>query len=96
MNKLHSLIDHLKDQEQGYMDLLNSFSKFQHLTGNIYSDSISKEKLQKDLFDLSALNESLNQQNTMQISQQKQLEKSASNSASKRSSIFLDKNYFYF
>ena len=34
MNKLHSLIDHLKDQEKGYMDLLNSFIKFQQMAGN--------------------------------------------------------------
>jgi hypothetical protein len=38
MNKLHSLIDHLKDQEKGYMDLLNSFIKFQQLAGN-YTDN---------------------------------------------------------
>ncbi|CAF0749445.1 unnamed protein product [Brachionus calyciflorus] len=39
MNKLHSLIDHLKDQEKGYMDLLNSFSKFQQLNPSLFEDS---------------------------------------------------------
>ena len=65
INKLHTMIDHLKDQEKGYMDLLNSFSKYQQLT-----DSIAKEKkkqalpsnnksvtMTKDVLDLSVLND---------------------------------------
>ena len=31
----------MKDQEKGYMDLLNSFSKFQQLTSNLYPKSTS-------------------------------------------------------
>lgn len=31
----------MKDQENGYMDLLNSFSKFQQLTSNLYPKSTS-------------------------------------------------------
>lgn len=38
MNKLHNLIDHLKDQEKGYMDLLNSLSKFQEMNDNMFCD----------------------------------------------------------
>lgn len=77
MTKLHSLIDHLKDQENGYMELLQSFTKFQQLTTSLYSDETDKieislnnkpgsgsqlNKLQKDILDLSELNESINQQ----------------------------------
>jgi hypothetical protein len=117
MNKLHSLIDHLKDQEKGYMDLLNSFIKFQQLAGN-YTESLSAlgggggggslypnnaasnkinntnataapsgseyseaetlennndyaSKYQKDILDLSELNESIYQQQLQQQQQQK-------------------------
>ena len=65
MNKLHSLIDHLKEQEKGYLDLLNSFSKFQQLTTNLFpmdaelnssnSNSNSNPQMnqyQKDIFTL--------------------------------------------
>lgn len=31
----------MKDQEKGYLDLLNSFSKFQQLTSNLYPKSTS-------------------------------------------------------
>jgi hypothetical protein len=36
-NKLYSLIDHLKDQEKGYLDLLNSLSEFQYLADSLIS-----------------------------------------------------------
>ena len=103
MNKLHSLIDHLKDQEKGYMDLLDSFSKFQQLTKSLYNDSTANNKetdmnlsfnskakifstqlnpsmganpldqYQKDILDLSELNESIYQQHQKQQSQQNEL-----------------------
>jgi hypothetical protein len=85
MNKLHSLIDHLKDQEKGYMDLLESFSKYQQLTRGLYvadePQSVQKNdtnksktnpfvQFQKNILDLSELNESvLNQQKKQQLQQ---------------------------
>ncbi len=51
MNKLHSLIEHLKDQEKGYMDLLKSFSKFRSLNASLTSP-------QRDALDLTDLNDS--------------------------------------
>ncbi len=62
MNKLHSLIEHLKDQEKGYMDLLKSFSKFRsHQNASFASPS-------KDVLDLSELNDSLHNSNKPQAS----------------------------
>ncbi len=84
MNKLHSLIDHLKEQEKGYLDLLNSFSKFQQLTTNLFpmeaefnssTNSNSNPNLnqyQKDILDLTDLNESLQQQQKQNQQQQNQ------------------------
>lgn len=69
MSKLHSLIDHLKEQEKAYLDLLNSFSKYQQLTS-----SLTSENVQRDLLDLTDLNESVHQQYKLQ--QQSQLSKS--------------------
>lgn len=50
IDKLNSLIDHMKDQEKGYLELMNSFSKFQQLTSNFYSKaaSLSGDKAIKD------------------------------------------------
>lgn len=77
INKIHSLIDHLKDQENGYMDLLNSFSKFQELTTSLYSSDANKAKSDnkppKDILDLSELNESLGLQQQEQLIQQEKL-----------------------
>jgi len=85
MNKLHSLIDHLKEQEKGYLDLLNSFSKFQQLTTNLFpmeaefnssTNSNSNPNLnqyQKDILDLTDLNESLQQQQKQHQQQQNQI-----------------------
>ena len=90
MNKLHSLIDHLKDQEKGYMDLLDSFSKFQQLTKSLYSDTAAGKtapNVVKDLLDLSELNESVYQQQQKQQLQQNELLKR------KRSS---DGKHFFF
>ena len=88
MNKLHSLIDHLKDQEKGYMDLLESFSKYQQLTRGLYDTNglpsvidTNKSKLnplgqfQKNILDLSELNESVLQQQKKQQLQQNELSK---------------------
>ena len=87
MNKLHSLIDHLKDQEKGYMDLLESFSKYQQLTKGLYdvntlTPALSKSKsnpalrqFQKNILDLSELNESVLQQQKKQQLQQNELGK---------------------
>lgn len=87
MNKLHSLIDHLKDQEKGYMDLLDSFSKYQQLTKGLYevntlTPALNKSKsnpalrqFQKNILDLSELNESVLQQQKKQQLQQNELGK---------------------
>ena len=90
MNKLHSLIDHLKDQEKGYMDLLESFSKYQQLTRGLYvadepqsaqKNDANKSKanpfvqFQKNILDLSELNESVLQQQKKQQLQQNELSK---------------------
>ena len=122
MTKLHSLIDHLKDQEKGYMDLLNSFIKFQQLAGNYvenangpnatlatataseYSETSEGEsnannandfaihKYQKDILDLSELNESIYQQQQLQQQLQQRLAESSqlaalNNSRSKSSQL---------
>jgi hypothetical protein len=71
MNKLHSLIDHLKEQEKGYLDLLNSFSKFQHLTTNILP--VESNQSHKDILDLTDLNESVQQQHKLQQQQQNKI-----------------------
>ena len=83
MTKLHSLIEHLKDQEKGYMDLLQSFSKFQNLASNLYtidSDSVNTKtspntnnQYQKDILDLSELNESVHQQQQQQKQQHNEI-----------------------
>lgn len=79
MNKLHSLIEHLKEQEKGYMDLLKSFSKFQNITSNLYSmetkenASPDSNHFQKDILDLSELNESLNNQQKQQKNQHNEI-----------------------
>ncbi len=87
MNKLHSLIDHLKDQEKGYMDLLESFSKYQQLTKGLYevntlTPALNKSKpnpelrqFRKNISDLSELNESVLQQQKKQQLQQNELGK---------------------
>lgn len=77
MNKLHLLIDHLKDQEKGYMDLLKSFSKFQNLSSNLYEletkisdpSNSSSNHFQKDILDLSELNDSVGNQQKEQKQQ---------------------------
>jgi hypothetical protein len=67
MNKLHSLIDHLKDQEKGYMDLLESFHE---LTSSLSMNGVtnvvsnSTDNCQKDVLDISELNESATQLNS--------------------------------
>ena len=77
MSELHSRIEHLKDQEKGYMDLLQSFSKFQNLASNLYtidahsditktSPNRSNNQYQKDILDLSELNESVHLQQQLQ------------------------------
>lgn len=60
MNKLHSLIDNLKDQEKGYMDLLESFHE---LTSSLSMNGVSNinSSGQKDVLDISELNESATQ-----------------------------------
>jgi uncharacterized coiled-coil protein SlyX len=86
MNKLHSLIDHLKEQEKGYMDLLRTFSKFQSINSNLYSfvgakdsekgtsnGNLSRAAFQRDVLDLSELNESLANQQKEQKQQQSSL-----------------------
>ncbi len=82
MNKLHSLIDHLKEQEKGYMDLLKTFSKFQSINSNLYSFVSAKEAgnssssplaYQKDVLDLSELNESLANQQREQRQQEREM-----------------------
>ena len=69
MSKIHSLIDHLKEQEKGYMELLSSFAKIEHLTTSFYSDEANNSNNNnnnnnrslngKDVLDLSELNESM-------------------------------------
>jgi hypothetical protein len=55
MNKLHSLIDHLKDQEKGYMDLLDSFIKYQQMSmGNLNIED-EENGAKKDSLELSNL-----------------------------------------
>lgn len=77
MNKLHSLIDHLKEQEKGYLDLLNSFSKFQQLAmGSLDSKQTGYTK---DILDLTDLNESVQQQHNKQQQQHNQILKEHSN-----------------
>lgn len=75
MNKLHSLIDHLKDQEKGYLDLLNSFSKFQQLTTNIFpvNSETNINQSSKDILDLTDLNESFQKQQKIQQQQQNKI-----------------------
>jgi hypothetical protein len=75
MNKLHSLIDHLKDQEKGYLDLLNSFSKFQQLTTNIFpvDSETNINQSSKDILDLTDLNESVQKQQKIQQQQQNKI-----------------------
>lgn len=83
MSKLHSLIDHLKEQEKGYMDLLRTFSKFQSISSNFYSSSeqepngnnssLSLAAYQRDVLDLSELNESLANQQKEQKQQQSEM-----------------------
>ncbi|RMZ95159.1 pericentriolar material 1 isoform X1, partial [Brachionus plicatilis] len=58
MNKLHCLIDHLKDQEKGYMDLLNSLSKFQEMNQSIYSSAKETNENKKISIDNSFTNDS--------------------------------------
>ena len=58
MNKLHNLIDHLKDQEKGYMDLLNSLSKFQEMNQNIFCDSREIDERKRVSMNNSFTNES--------------------------------------
>jgi hypothetical protein len=71
MNKLHSLIEHLKEQEKGYMDLLGSLSRFSlHVTSND-SGTINDQRME-DILDLSELNETLNSASKQQKKQQQQ------------------------
>ena len=62
MSKLHSLIEHLKDQERGYMQLLDSFDRYQHMAATAVANPSSqihqKSPLSRDVLDLSELNDS--------------------------------------
>jgi hypothetical protein len=90
MNKLHSLIDHLKEQEKGYLDLLNSFSKFQQLTTNILP--VESNQSHKDILDLTDLNESVQQQHKLQQQQQNKILKEHANYLNNLSSSSLNSN----
>jgi len=79
MNKIYTMIDHLKEQEKGYMDLLNSLNLIEM---NATPESLNN---QKDILDLSELNESL---------QQKQAENAARNDVKQQAELSLYKSNY--
>lgn len=90
MNKLHSLIEHLKEQEKGYMDLLRSLSKFQSINGNLTTFQAGSTNLdtthtpkqyQRDILDLSELNESVTNQQKQNNSEMTYLSNALANAA---------------
>ena len=75
MSKLHSLIDHLTDQEKGYMDLLTSFNRFQQMASSLYAESSNasiqtiSDSVPTNIMNNSLVNSSMSKRDILDLSE---------------------------